>query len=66
MYFSLPCDAKQFLFSNVEEEEEEEEGERNRKIERRSHWEFRAERCLSSALGGEERAIEVRRETENS
>lgn len=40
-------------------------GERNRKTER-SRWEFRAERCLSSALGEQERAIEVRREENNS
>lgn len=40
------------------------EGERNRKIER-SHWELRAEHCLSPALGEQEGAIEVRREKKN-
>lgn len=36
----------------------EEEGERNRKIDR-SHWEFRAECCLSSVLEEQENTIEV-------
>lgn len=48
----LPCDAKQrsvlFLFqsNNSDEEERREIG-----MIGRNHWEFRAERCLSSPLG---------------
>lgn len=44
-----------FFFQNNNSEEE---GERNRKIDG-SHWEFRAECCLSSALGEQEKMIEV-------